>query len=1118
MTAVRAAPGADGTIADGGPSAVAGGRRPDPAAGEWRDYPRGELMHELFRRQVRLRPDAVAVVAGDGVLSYRGLHRRAEHWAALLRAAGAAPEVTVGVHLNRGPELVAVLLGVLTCGAAYVPLDPQYPAERLEFMAADSDMAVLVSDQPGLALSHPVTVLRPGEGTFPADLAAGGTGLAPRQPADGDPSQAPRRLAGCDAGIAYVLYTSGSTGRPKGVQLTHANAVDLLHWARETFGDELGRVLATTSICFDCSILEIFAPLSWGGTVVLADSALDVANLDVGHDVRLMHTVPSVMAELLRTDRLPPTAGTVLLGGEAPWQQLVRDVYRGASVRRLLNVYGPTEYTSYATMAVISPGDGPGPPPIGRPVANTWVHLLDERGDPVPDGVPGELYIAGRGLARGYLGRPGLTARRFVPDAHSGAVGARAYRSGDLGSRDTGGVLTFLGRVDDQVKVRGVRVEPAEVERVLLQHRGVSEVAVVAPADGPVRRRLVAFVVPAAATAPSPDGLREHAGSQLPPAMVPDSYVLLPRLPRLPNGKVDRTRLVPPPQRDCGRAPFVAPRDELEAQLAAQWADALQVQRVGVHDDFYGLGGQSLAAMRIRGRLSDLLGVDVPVHVMLTARTVAAQAAALRAAPPAPAAPPWTSTNPIGLPREVPLSPNQLAVLARMDRHPLDPTLHLPLCVRLSGPLRPAALDAALTALLARHEVLRCALDKPWPKPRLVLGPAQPLALPLVDLSGLPDSPAREELAREELAERLSAEAATRPFDLGHRPLLHTVLLRLGPHEHVLSVTLHQLAGDVWSMAGAGRQLLALYRHATDASRPDEVLPRVQYPDWARAQLDWLHGPAGAAQRRFWRERLTGLPSLDSPCTGTRVAAAQATAGSHEFAMDGVLLDQVTALAGQESATRYVVLLAAYQLLLGRWAGQEVFAIGCPITGRVHPDLARTIGPFVNAIVLRADLRHEVSPEAVPGTGADLSFRELLCRARDDAWQCYANQDLPFAEAVAELGLDADPTRHPAYQASIVLHYLDQPSRPPHGLSVTDYGRRPQTHTALDLELAVYADDNGAECSLTYRHDVVDADTAAGLASQYLALLREVTADPDRPISTYPVITTWPHPVRAGAE
>jgi amino acid adenylation domain-containing protein len=1040
---------------------------------EWnatdRPYPLDELMHHAFERHAAGRPDAIAVVARGHQVTYRGLHARASRWARHLRAAGAGPDVVVGVHMTRSAELVAVLLGVLKAGAAYLPLDPAYPPDRLEFMAEDSQMALLVTDQPALTLHQPVGIIRS------LDDGAGRPELPPPVMVDA-------------ANTAYILYTSGSTGRPKGAQLTHRNATDLLSWSADTFGDDLVRVLATTSICFDCSILEIFGPLSWGGTAVLADSALDVATIAVGHDVRLLHTVPSVMAELMRLGRLPGSVTTVLLGGEAPWPRLVDAVYGGSGVRRLVNLYGPTECTSYATMAVILAG-GVGKPPIGRPVANTRIFVVDRYGNPVPVTAPGELLVGGRGVARGYLRRPALTAERFVPDPFGPAPGERVYRTGDLARYDHDGVLTFLGRVDDQVKVRGVRVEPAEVEHALLQHPDVGEAVVVAPQDGETRSRLVAYLVPSSPQVPAAEALRAHLSAALPAALVPDVFVSLDRLPRMPNGKIDRSRLPAADTAGCTTQPFVAARGDLEALIASVWAGAFELARVSVFDDFYELGGHSLAAMRIRALLSDALAIDVPVPVVFTCRTVASLAEALRpllgsgreASPTSPARPAQA--------KPAPLSPNQAAVWARVRRDPTDPTLNLPLCVRITGPLNPSALAVALTELVRRHDVLRSVVSADGERPVQVTGAATTVDLPLIDLSGIP---ARR---REAVARDIGVRAAREIFDLRRPPILHAQLLRLTARDHVLCVTLHQLVGDVWSMEAAGRQLMMLYTAAAMAERPASDDPAVQYPDWARRQVGWLSSADGQEQLTFWRERLAGQPQLRLPARGPRLISEDAAGAASEFLLPGRLIERLVRLAGEESATLYVALLAAYQVLLGAWSGQLAFAVGCPTTGRVRPDLDTTIGPFVNALVLRANL------------DGDPTFRALLQRARDEAWAAYANQDMPFGELVTGLAGTADPTRHPIYQASLALHYLSAPVPFPAGLTVTHFGDRPDPRTSLDRELTVYVGDSGATGILTYRQDLTEDAEIERFAAAYLHLLENVVTEPDKPLSV--VAPTW---------
>jgi amino acid adenylation domain-containing protein len=555
---------------------------------EWnataRPYPTGQCIHELFKHQVAANPGAVAVVHGDRSMRYRELDESAGRWADRLRGLGVGPDRLVGVHVRRCPEMVALLLGVLGAGGAYVPLDPVYPFERLAFMARDAGLAVLVTDQTTAddtwsKLQCPVISL--GGSVLAAGETPGPAGDQPAPQADH---------------LAYVLYTSGSTGRPNGVAITHRNAVDLLHWVREVFADDLDCVLATTSISFDCSILEIFGPLCWGGVTVLADSALDLRSLAATRQVHLMHTVPSVMAELLRQGGLPPALRTVILGGESPWPGLIEELRERGHVRRIFNLYGPTEVTSYATAALIDKDGLSSPPSIGRPVANTEIYLLDPYGNPVPVGVPGELCVAGTGLARGYLHQPARTAERFVPNRF-GSPGTRMYRTGDLARYGPDGTIAFLGRIDDQLKVRGYRIEPGEIEAALLRHPAVTDAAVVARHEGQVVVGLSAYV---AAEPPPPQGeLREHLRALLPAYLIPDAFVVG-ELPRLPNGKIDRRALRPGQAAESARhRPYMAPRRPAEHALARIWVALLGLDRVGVMDNFFELGGDSFLAIQM---------------------------------------------------------------------------------------------------------------------------------------------------------------------------------------------------------------------------------------------------------------------------------------------------------------------------------------------------------------------------------------------------------------------------------------------------------------------------------------------------------------------------------------
>jgi amino acid adenylation domain-containing protein len=582
-----------------------------------RDYPEGATLHDLFEEQAARTPVAEALCCGAERVSYGELKARADRLARRLRRLGVGPESRVGVLMNRSAELVVALLGVLKAGGAYVPLDPAYPPERLRYMSEDAEMSVLLTQSP-LAdrLDAPaarVLCLDRLSVAFEAD---------DEEAVDPPPPVSANNLA-------YVIYTSGSTGMPKGVAIEHRSAVVLVRWAREVFGEELLRgVLASTSVCFDLSVFELFVPLSWGGRVIMAENALHLPGLPQAGEVALVNTVPSAMAELLRTGGLPESVTTVNLAGEALKPELVEEVYGLGRVRAVYNLYGPSEDTTYSTYAPVGCGRRV---TIGRPVANTQVYILNESLEPVPPGVTGELYIGGAGLARGYLNRPALTADKFIPDPFGVRPGARLYRTGDLGYYSPEGEIEFLGRVDQQVKIRGFRIETGEIESVLRRHPQVRESVVLAREDVPGDKRLVAYVVPSGAESP-PDGtLREHLKTTLPDYMMPSAFVTLDSLPLMPNGKVDRKALPAPHASRQERADsYVGPRDTFELRLCRIWEDVLGVRTVGARDNFFDLGGNSLLAVRLMAQARKEFDRDIPINVLFQGATVEHLAGVLR--------------------------------------------------------------------------------------------------------------------------------------------------------------------------------------------------------------------------------------------------------------------------------------------------------------------------------------------------------------------------------------------------------------------------------------------------------------------------------------------------------
>src|SRR6185312_2620547 len=637
----------------------------------------------------------------------------------------------------------------LQAGGAYVPLDPAYPRERLTAILEDSDAPVLVSEQ-GLVELLPRRSAR----VLLVD------GVDAEEAETG--AETPEGDAPVPGSLAYVIYTSGSTGRPKGVAIEHRGAAALIHWARETFRpEELAGVMAATSICFDLSVFEIFVPLATGGAVILAENALELPRLPARDEVTLVNTVPSAMAELVRQGAVPPSVVTVNLAGEPLRGALARRIHELGTVRRLLNLYGPSEDTTYSTIADVAEVGAEGEPTIGRPLPNTRAYVVDSGLQPLPVGVPGELLLAGRGLARGYLGRPELTAEKFVPDPFASEPGARLYRTGDLARWLPTAELEFLGRIDHQVKVRGFRIELGEIEAALHAHPAVRETVVVARESrasggaGAEARDLTLVAYVAAREAGSfpafPAELREHLRAKLPLYMVPAAWVALNALPLTPNGKVDRRALPEPAAETGGRTPPRTPEEEL---LAGIWQEVLGVGEVGAFDNFFELGGHSLLATRVVARAARAFGVELPLRALFEAPTVAALAARLAAARGAGllrGAPPVPRSRLDGEAAEQPLSfaQERLWFLDRLE--PGGSAYNVPAALRIeagpAGRLDPAALAAALGEVVRRHEALRTVFAERGGGPVQRVEPAAPVSLPLVDLGGLPP-PERETEAR----------------------------------------------------------------------------------------------------------------------------------------------------------------------------------------------------------------------------------------------------------------------------------------------------------------------------------------------------------------------------------
>jgi amino acid adenylation domain-containing protein len=1033
-------------------------------------------IHELFVRQAARTPRAVAVVFGAETLTYAELERQAGRLAHHLRALGSGPDARVGILLERSAETVVTVLAILMSGAAYVPLDPSYPDARLHFMLEDSGASLAVSNT---VLAGRIAGFRGRVVTLDGEADA----ISATPPTAPVVSVSPRNLA-------YVIYTSGSTGTPKGVLLEHRGLSNYLGWFDRTVLGEEGFALPLVSrLSFDAHVRQLFPPLLRGEAVwVLPEETVTdpEALLDAlsGHERVFFGGVPSLwsaMLERVRSGESARTAGlkAVLLGGEALTAELAERTFEVFPDVALWNHYGPTEATVNTTVARVRRGEPVG---IGRPVANARVYLLDAYGVPVPVGVPGELYVGGVGVSRGYLGHPERTAEKYLPDPFSVESGARMYRSGDRVRWRADGELEYAGRVDHQVKVRGFRIELGEIETVLTGHAAVREAVVAAREDTAGQERLVAYVVAHEGEELSAVELRTHLVERLPEYMVPSAVVVLEGLPLSSNGKVDRRALPAPEMPSEG---YTAPRTPTEEVLAEIYADVLRAELVGSGDNFFDLGGHSLLATRVVSRVRRALGVELPLRVLFEAPTVAGLAGRVEALL---AGGEGTQAPLVALPRDgsaLPLSFAQQRLWFMDQLEPGSATYNMPYALRLRGCLDPAALERSLTAIMRRHETLRTVFATAHGEPVQVIRDPAPAALPVADLRSLPAG------SREVEVIRLASEEAARPFDLARGPLLRSTLLRIADDDHVLCFTMHHIISDGWSRGVLVREVSALYGAFSRGEAPSLPELPVQYADYAVWQRSRFSGEVLEAQVGYWKEKLGGAPPLlEVPTDRPRAPGRSPLAATHPFALTPELSRGLRALSQAEGTTLFMTVLAAWQALLGRWAVQEDVVVGTPIAGRTRQETEGLIGFFVNMLAMRADL------------SGDLSWTELLGRMRETALGAYAHQELPFDRLVEELAVERSLTHSPLFQSTFAL----EPARGENerlelgALAVEPFGAR-ESVTKFDLDLAFADAGEALVGALVYREALFEAETIARMAGHLEVVLETMSADPGRRLS-----------------
>jgi amino acid adenylation domain-containing protein len=1039
-------------------------------------------IHTLIEAQVQRTPDAAAVTCGGQSISYQELNRRANRVAHALLKLGVGAEVPVGLYAERSVDALVGLLGILKAGGGYVPLDPSFPSHRLQLMLEDAHVSIMVTQA---HLRHHLQNYR-GRIFDVETLDTSPIGGA------GEEEKNPARAVSPDQ-LAYIIYTSGSTGRPKGVAVTHRSLVTSLHARLQYYPEPVSRFLLTFSLAFDGSVTGIFWTLLRGGELVIPSETAhrdptELAALIAHHHISHVVWVPSlyqaVLGEALSTQL--ESLRVVITAGESLPLELLRRHYQLLPHATLYNEYGPTEATVWCSVYQTTREEAGARVPIGKPIAHMQLYVLDERLQPVAIGVPGELYVAGDCLARGYVNQPHLTHERFLANPY--VAGTKLYRTGDLARYRADGNVEFLGRVDQQVKLRGYRIELGEIEYALSNFPGVHHAAVLLREDKRDQHRLVGYITGESSLREKLEEVRSYLTAQLPHYMVPSVILWLDTMPLSPTGKVNREAL-PVPERTTGQAAArIAPRNAVEEALAELWKSVLEVPEAGIHDHFFEAGGHSLLATQIISRIRELFEIEISLQMLFERPTISALAEEVtrlrQGDRQAPALPPI-----IPVPRDqpLPLSSSQQRMWLMHQLAPESTAYNMPFASRQMGRLNKAALRSTIDAICNRHEAFRTMFMMKGEGPVQIIQPFRPPHWVEMDLTHLPSA------QRQEQAARLVEQEANRPFDLEQGPLARFLLIEIEPEDHVLVLTMHHIIGDQWSFGVIGYEFAFFYNAFCRGDVPSAKPILLQYADyavWQRRCLtdDWL-----SVQSNYWQKKLAGLSKLSLPTDHPR-PVTQTFNGSHrmlEFPTS--LIERLKQFSAEHNATVFMTLLACFQILLSRYSGQTDVAVGSPIANRTQSAVESIIGSFVNTLVMRTDL------------SGDPTFIELLARVRETALEAYANQDFPFDKLVEMMHSSRDQSSAPLVQ--VLFNVPNAPIREINvqGLSWVPFEVETQA-AQFDLSMTIETEFS-RKAYLTFNTDLFEPQTAERMLGQYKILLQHALANPHTKLSELPTVT-----------
>jgi len=1032
-----------------------------------RDIPSDRCVHHLFEDQVKKRPDAIAVQFGEKTMSYAALNEKANRLAHFLIQKGVKAEDRIAIYIDRSFDMIIAIMAVLKAGAAYVPIDTTYPQERVRFILEDSRCKWVLTDNASMA-------------SLPEDQNNYLSLNSIRDALNDQPTGNPNAVC-FSKNLAYIIYTSGSTGKPKGTLLQHLGAVNTTLALGEIFELKPGRnILQFATIGFDASVPEILGSLTNGATVQLVSREVIMSPEELAEWLRnqKINTAilpPSVLA-IVSSDDLPDLK-VIGSAGEACNRDIVRKWSRKG--RRFINGYGPTESTVSTSLYEIEDPDKTGiNVPIGSPMANTRVYVLDSALNPQPVGFPGELHIAGIGLARGYLNRPELSAEKFIPDPFSRQVGERMYRSGDLVRWRPDGNLEFLGRIDHQVKLRGFRIELDEIENVIIDFPGIRDAFVMMRGEDENEKYLAAYIVWNDNRKSGLEDLRAFMKDRLPDYMIPSAFMELDALPLTPSGKVNWRALPAPREDDRFTAARIAPRNPTEEILVNIWKDILKLPEIGINENFFDLGGHSLMATQVLARIRGAFEVELPLKEFFASPVISDLALLIErekmrarqlSAPP---------LKRVKRPDRIPLSFSQQRLWFLDQLAPGLPNYNLPSALRLKGNLNVEALERAIRMIISRHESLRTTFKHEKGEAYQQIEEEFSFNLPIEDLSDLPES------EREAKALQIARSEAAAPFNLETGPLFRVKLLKMDENEHIILFTMHHIISDGWSMGVLVNEFTSVYDKLVKGESVELPEPPIQYSDYAVWQREWLKDEALKDLINFWEQELgKNPPPLELPTDKPRPAMQTFNGKTLQMQLPKNLSEQLAAFSQKEGVTLFMTLLAAFQTLLHRYTGQNQILVGSPIANRPYTELESLIGFFVNTLIFKADFSQSED------------FRSLLKQVRERTLKAYAHQALPFEHLVDALQPERDMSHSPLFQVAFILQNV-----PFEKLELTDLSVSPlsveNTTSKYDLTVNAVETPEGLILYFEYNTDLFEEETVRRWQKHFRILLEKILQKP----------------------